>query len=134
MKELTEEWINKAERDYKVAKREFSAKESVYDAVCFHSQQCVEKYLKSLLQENGIYFEKIHDLDVLLEKCKVIVPELNNFKEDLIELSAFAVEIRYPGIDSTKEDAEKSITVMEKIRNLLRKYFDLGLNKNGKEK
>lgn len=37
-----------------------------YDAVCFHSQQCVEKYLKALLQEYNIAFGKIHDLPVLL--------------------------------------------------------------------
>jgi HEPN domain-containing protein len=66
VKALTKEWINKAENDCQVAKREFNDKKPVYDAVCFHSQQCAEKYMKALLQENDIYFEKIHDLDVLL--------------------------------------------------------------------
>jgi HEPN domain-containing protein len=125
MKELTKEWINKAENDYMEAKREISHKEPVYDAICFHSQQCVEKYLKAVLQENNIYFEKVHDLDVLLEKCKSIIPELLNFKEELIELSAFAVEIRYPGITSTREDAERSIAVAEKVRGIIRRYFGL---------
>lgn len=121
MKELTKEWINKAENDYRVAKREFMEEAPVYEAVCFHSQQCVEKYLKSLLVEHSIYFEKIHDLDVLLEKCKTIIPELLNLKEDLVILSAFAVEIRYPGIESTKEDAERSISIAENIRDILTK-------------
>ncbi len=134
MKELTKEWITKAEKDYLVAKREFNTEESVHDAVCFHSQQCVEKYLKALLQENNIYFEKTHDLDVLLEKCKTIIHELSNLKAELIELSAFAVEIRYPGIESIKEEAERSILVAEKVRSILRKYFGLEQNKNGKEK
>ena len=77
MKELTVEWMDKATDDLLVAKRELE-EPPVYDAVCFHSQQCVEKCLKAVLQENDIYFEKTHDLDVLLNKCKAIIPELMN--------------------------------------------------------
>ena len=125
MKNLAGEWISKAEKDYRVANREFFTEDPVYDAVCFHAQQCVEKYLKALLQENNIYFEKIHDLDVLVEKCKTIIPELLSLKEGLVQLSAFAVEVRYPGVEAKKEDAEISISVMEKVRNILRTYFKL---------
>ena len=127
MKNLVIEWISKAEKDYRVANREFFIEDPVYDAVCFHAQQCIEKYLKALLQENDIFFEKIHDLDVLVEQSKILIPELLNLKENLIELSAFAVEIRYPGIESKKEDAEISISVMEKVRNIVRKYFKLDM-------
>lgn len=44
MKPLTKEWIEKAEGDYKVAARERRTKLPVYEAVCFHAQQCIEKY------------------------------------------------------------------------------------------
>ena len=118
MKLLTKEWINKAEKDYKVANIVFYTKDPIYDAACFHSQQCVEKYLKALLQENDIYFERIHDLDLLLEKCKSIIPNLYNFKKELVELTSFAVEVRYPGIESTKEDAEKSILIGKERLNI----------------
>lgn len=66
MKKLTMEWIKKAEGDYLVAKREFKSTPPVYEAVCFHAQQCIEKYMKAVLQENNIEFEKTHDLGSLL--------------------------------------------------------------------
>ena len=105
MKKLTKEWIDKAEDDFTVANREYKAKTPVYDAVCFHAQQCVEKYMKAILQENNKEFGKVHDLDLLLEECKKFAPILENHKEALIELSSFAVEIRYPGVKATKEEA-----------------------------
>jgi HEPN domain-containing protein len=42
MKNITREWINKANKDLLVAQRETHEKDPVYDAVCFHSQQAVE--------------------------------------------------------------------------------------------
>lgn len=125
MKEITCEWIEKAEKDFRVAKRELTLEPPEYDAVCFHSQQCVEKYLKAVLQENDIYFGKIHELTPLLEKCIEIIPQLSNFKNELEELSSFAVEIRYPGTTADKEDAEECFSTAEKIRRVIRNYFKL---------
>lgn len=124
MKELTKEWIEKAEGDFAVANREYKAKIPVYDAVCFHAQQCVEKYMKAILQENDLEFEKIHDLDVLLEKCKKFIPKLENFRRELIELSSFAVEIRYPGIKATREEAVSCLSVMRRVRDIIKPYFE----------
>jgi len=33
-----------------------------YDTICFHAQQCVEKYLKALLTSTHTDFPKTHDL------------------------------------------------------------------------
>ena len=121
MKELTKEWINKAEGDFIVVNREYGAKNPVYDAVCFHAQQCVEKYMKAILQENIIEFGKVHDLDLLLEKCKHFVPLLEEHKVELIELSSFAVEIRYPGAE---DEAVNCISIMERVRKIIKEYFE----------
>ncbi|MBO9370959.1 MAG: HEPN domain-containing protein [Chloroflexi bacterium] len=60
---LTEEWVHKAEGDFHTAGRELRARKMPnYDAVCFHCQQCAEKYLKAYLQERGQRFPRIHDL------------------------------------------------------------------------
>lgn len=125
MKGLTNEWVRKAEKDFLVAKRELNAEPPEYDAVCFHSQQCVEKYLKAVLQENEIFFEKTHDLDILQEKCKTFVPELSNLKQGLLELSSFAVEIRYPGTEATGTEAEENLSLAETIRRIVRLYLKL---------
>lgn len=45
MKPLTRKWADKAEDDYKVAKILLDLGVDAYDIVCFHAQQCVEKYL-----------------------------------------------------------------------------------------
>lgn len=42
-------WVRKAESDLKVARDELATLEPATDAVCFHCQQCAEKYLKAYL-------------------------------------------------------------------------------------
>ena len=50
MKPLTSEWVEKAEADRSTARRELRVRKAPnFDAVCFHSQQCAEKYLKAVL-------------------------------------------------------------------------------------
>jgi len=57
MKPETKEWVAKADADLVTAKREAAAVESPnYDAVCFHAQQCAEKYLKAVLAEMNCGF------------------------------------------------------------------------------
>ncbi len=80
MKVITKEWIKKAEEDYRVATREFKAKPIACYAVCFHSQQCIEKYMKAVLQENETPFAKIHDLEILLKSYKKYIPTLVNYR------------------------------------------------------
>lgn len=125
MKKITEEWISKAENDYLVAVREIEVDPPVFDAVCFHSQQCIEKYMKAILQENEVEFEKIHDLDVLLQQCINFIPELENYRDDLIKLSIYAVDVRYPGYETSKEEAEKCVEIMKNLREVIRNYFKL---------
>lgn len=45
-----EEWIRKAEQDFEYARMGIRRRKSpLYDGVCFHAQQCAEKYLKAFL-------------------------------------------------------------------------------------
>ncbi len=87
MKPITIEWIQKAEADFSTMQREFRVRKNPnYDAVCFHSQQCAEKYLKACLCEATIYFGKVHDLVALLEQVLTAHPSLETFREDLAYL------------------------------------------------
>jgi HEPN domain-containing protein len=44
MKELTTEWVSKAENDFEVARlARYRAEFPIADAACFHCQQCAEK-------------------------------------------------------------------------------------------
>ena len=48
MKKLTREWIRKAEADHHAAVKLHRGSDPLHDIVCFHCQQCAEKYLKAL--------------------------------------------------------------------------------------
>lgn len=60
MKPIATEWVSKAEGDFAILERECRARKNPsYDGVCFHAQQCAEKYLKARLCEAGIIFSRI---------------------------------------------------------------------------
>jgi len=70
MNPLALEWLEKAEEDFHVAKRECRArKHPGYNAACFHAQQCAEKYLKAYLVYHMVDFPYTHDMQNLLELC-----------------------------------------------------------------
>ncbi len=125
MTERTKEWIDKAESDFVAISRLKEKPEGIYDIICFHAQQCVEKYLKAILQENGVVFEKTHDLWHLAKKCISFLPEINDFKSGLIKLTEYAVETRYPGVEATKDESEEAYAVCKQVRRIIRKYFGL---------
>jgi len=126
MSELVREWLEKAEGDSDTAKREVLVKDNPnWDAVCFHAQQAVEKYLKALLQKDNIPFQKIHDLAMLLEKLLNKYPEWQKFQETLEWLSAFAIEFRYPGEFATKEEADKAVDIMNQWRSRILQVIDI---------
>ena len=127
MKPITAEWVAKAEADFATAQRESRVRKNPnYDGVCFHYQQCAEKYLKACLSESDISFGKVHDLVVLLEQILKVEPNWEIFREDLAYLSDFAVSFRYPG-----ESADKKCMVEAKQKcNFFRKIArsSLGLS------
>ena len=47
--ELVIEWLHKAKNDLGIAKLAIDNEVEYTDAICFHCQQAVEKYLKSYL-------------------------------------------------------------------------------------
>ncbi len=89
-----------------IVERELRARKNPsYDGVCFHAQQCAEKYLKARLSEGGLSSAKIHDLVALLEQVLAVEPVWESFREDLAFLSDFAVAFRYPGESADRESA-----------------------------
>jgi HEPN domain-containing protein len=126
MKSITAEWVAKAEGDFAMMQRECQAPENPnYDGICFHAQQCAEKYLKSRLCEADVSFPKVHDLVALLEQSLAIEPEWENFREDLAYLSDFAITFRYPGESADVEAATDARRRCSLFRNAARKALGL---------
>ena len=126
MNPITLEWVAKAEGDFATAERELDVKDSPnYDAVCFHTQQCAEKYLKARLQESGIPFGKTHALTLLLDLTLPIEPAWDALRADLQALSVFAVAYRYPGESADEKDARDAFSKCKNIRQAVRQSLQL---------
>jgi HEPN domain-containing protein len=118
--ETVREWIVKAEGDFTVACREMRARKSPnYDAVCFHSQQCIEKLMKALLIERGATPPKTHMLLTLDEMLCSAVADWACPADDLRFLSHAAVFLRYPGESAEKEDAKEALKITKRVRAAL---------------
>jgi HEPN domain-containing protein len=124
MKPITQEWVTKAEGDFGTAQRELQVQQSPnYDAVCFHSQQCAEKYLKACLQEAEIAFGKTHDLTTLLDLLLSLEPSWDNLRPILDALTTYAVELRYPGASANKQLADQAFQDCDKVRKIVRQHL-----------
>jgi HEPN domain-containing protein len=120
MKPLTKTWVDKAEDDLLLARQSRRTAKPVYDGICFHAQQCAEKYLKALLQERATYFPRTHDLVDLLALLGTPITGLTTQTADVKWLTTHAVEIRYPGTSSTKADADRALKIASDIRAAIR--------------
>lgn len=69
MKKVTEQWLLAAEDDLRVIARIVSD-ESLTHMVAFHCQQCMEKSLKAIIEEQALGLVRIHNLGRLFEIVK----------------------------------------------------------------
>jgi HEPN domain-containing protein len=119
------EWITKAEGDWSIAQRELHAADPVWDGICFHAQQCAEKYLKALLEERIIVFHKTHDLVELIDLSGGLLPELDPLRTQLTHLSTFGMATRYPGVHADQQAANAALQTAEAVRTAARAKLGL---------
>ena len=100
----------------------------LYNIVCFHAQQCVEKYLKAWLQEANIPFPRTHDLKELLELIVPSVPIWQVWEPDFSSLFKYAVATRYPGASATADNAEHAVHICDTVRQAVREQLKLPLD------
>lgn len=126
MNPLTLEWVEKAEGDIQTAQRESRVRKAPnYDAVCFHAQQAAEKYLKAVLQENGMSIPKTHQLMDLLGLCIKVDNVYQMLLADLTILEGYAVKFRYPGEVADKIEAKQALQAARVVRGFI--FGRLGL-------
>ncbi len=124
---IVRSWFRKAENDLINAENTIKMEASPTDTICFHAQQCAEKYLKGFLTFHEIDFPKTHSIEGLVELCKQIVPEIESELEDVEILSSYGVEVRYPDeiyYDIPKEDAREAIDLAKKVKSVVLKYLE----------
>jgi HEPN domain-containing protein len=118
------EWIVKAENDLLNATHTLTlGSRCPTDTVCFHAQQCAEKYLNALLQEAQIPFGKTHHLIALLELVLSSDQSWELFRPQLQSLNAYSVTVRYPGEAADKKTAREALGLAKTIRGEARQKF-----------
>jgi HEPN domain-containing protein len=124
MNEVLKEWIAKAEGDFLTASRELAAVDRPnYDAVCFHAQQCAEKYFKALMIARGITPPKLHDLAELHRLLTPVCPEWQWSLDELRLLSRSAIISRYPGETAELAEAQAAHEICDRVRARLRQLL-----------
>lgn len=93
---LVREWFSRATDD-ELSIEAILKEGGAPSTVCFLSQQMGEKYFKAFLIFKQREFPKIHHLDRLLELCFDVDNSFKELKDNVILLSDYYIETRYPG-------------------------------------
>lgn len=92
---MTGEWFRTAEIDL-LTIEEIKDNENLTTVIAFHSQQCIEKVFKAVIEEYDLGEHKIHSLIKLRTIVADVLPL--PFDEDVLGLiNQLYIESRYPG-------------------------------------
>ncbi len=120
---VVREWLQKAENDLTAAAQLLKlGKACPTDTVCFHAQQCAEKYVKALLVHHGQDFPKTHNLRALLALLPARArPDLTPEEQHL--LTRYATVTRYPGDYEAipLSEARNAVKIARRVRRQIRK-------------
>jgi len=124
---LLRQWVEKAEGDM-AAVEALADKGSIHsNTVTFHCQQAAEKYLKALLVWRGIDFPKTHDLAQILALVETADAALADGLRDIIVLTPYGAELRYPGDrpDATGAQVCRAVELAKKARDAVLRVLPL---------
>lgn len=134
MKKQAKEWIKFAKTDLQ-ATIALVTEENLSTVAAFHSQQCVEKSLKALLELNNKKVPRTHDLIKLLKKIEEekINIDMKINEEVLDQISQVYIDTRYPAdfgllpegkpsINKIKEFLDEAESIFNQTVQLIEKY------------
>lgn len=120
-------WFLFAEEDMKMADNAF--REDIFNQVCFHSQQGVEKMLKGYLYSKGVHIPKTHFLVELLKLCMKLDKNFQDYQEGCSILDAYYIPTRYPdaipgslpeGLPQ-KNNAKEALSILKRMAGFIKK-------------
>lgn len=123
--DVVRQWAEKAEHDLRNAEHTLTLeKDCPYDTVCFHAQQCVEKYVKAMLVLHATDFPKTHDIGELV----ALLPGAEAFPLSSVDqdrLTDHATTARYPGDleEFTRSEAESAVGLARLVREHARSFL-----------
>ncbi len=121
---VARDWMRKAENDLMNAAPTLKlGADGPTDTICFHSQQCVEKYLKALFVVRAIDFPKTHDLEKLISLLPATV-RIRLGAEEQAKLTEYATGARYPGWGEIPlAEARRAVAIARRVRGEIRRML-----------
>lgn len=115
-RDLARVLARKAEGDAKAMRRLASDSEIDDEAVGFHAQQAIEKWIKAVMAFHGLEEVRIHDLGRLLELLRDTGVELPPDADRVDELTIYAVPMRYDELlDAEPLERDAAIALVEEV-------------------
>ena len=113
------EWLRKGRSDLELAEHLLSEGLAFPNAITFHCQQAAEKFLKAFLTWHQVAFPKTHDLEEILDLVEAADEDLARSLRDVIVLTPYGVELRYPGDrpDATPDEVREAVELAQKVRD-----------------
>lgn len=110
-----EDWLRRARSDLALAGVSRPS-EVMYNDLCFHAQQAVEKSLKAVLIMERVDFRRVHHIGYLLRLLPQGIPQPPESVE-AVTLTSYAVTTRYPGDyeEITREMHQEAVRIAQGI-------------------
>ena len=123
---LTLEEVRAAEEDWATVQiLQQASRRDVYHSICFHAQQCVEKYLKAWLQEANLRVPRTHNLNELLALIVPTRSEWQAWHTDFNTFKPYAVDVRYGKHFANAAEVENAVRVCTEVRREIRAALQL---------
>ena len=123
---LFDEWIGFAEEDFKGAEAMNSVIPTpLMNLVCYHAEQCAEKYFKAFLVFHNAPPPRTHDLAELLKLCAAFDANLQTLDPQVQILNPYTTRTRYPGSAEFIADGNNALLAMRTIRDSVRNALNL---------
>jgi len=113
-------WVHRAEEDWLLARSALRRKVPLLYGTTFHAQQCAEKYLKAVLVSRRHTFPRTHDLIALHDLCLGHGIRVPIDPDKLERLTAYAVQVWYPGEEPTLDEAQEALQIAQAVRRWAR--------------
>ena len=123
--EIVKEWLFIGDKDLESAIFLKNMHPVPLEIICFHCQQCAEKYLKGYLAFKEEKIQKTHDLFELNKMCKKHCADFCKFEKELDRLTDYGSDIRYPMQgDISMPNMELAIKDATKIKEFVLKKIE----------
>jgi HEPN domain-containing protein len=123
---LTLEWLDRAESDLKYAEASLLEFDDFYSQICILCHDATEKYLKAYLVHRGVNPGRIHDLPALLKECIATSEDASDVKScesGCRTLNRYYTPLKYPSLYPTpnRSQAREAVDIATEISHIIKR-------------